>query len=143
MEPTPRDEMDTLLDALLPFAQQMIEKHGEFYPYAAALDTSGEIQMVAGYAGEEHPDSSDLIELLYEGLTQQSSAGEIRAAGVCADVRVTPPNSRDMTDAIRVSIEHASSDPIDVFMPYVRRKRRSPQYGELFAQAGTARLFSR
>jgi hypothetical protein len=56
---------------------------------------------------------------------------------------VTPPNSRDMTDAIRVSIEHASSDPINVFMPYVRRKRRSPQYGGLFAQAGTARLFSR
>jgi hypothetical protein len=135
--------MDALLAALLPFAQQMIERHGEFYPYAAALDTAGEIHMVAGYAGEEHPDSSELIELLYEGLVQQSTAGEIRAAGVCADVRVRPPNARDMTDAVRVAIEHLGSDPIEVFLPYVNRKLRSPEYGELFAQAGTALLFSR
>lgn len=143
MEPTPRDEMDALLDALLPFAQQMIGKHGEFYPFAAALDSSGEIQMVAGHTGEERPDSSELIELLYEGLSQQASSGEIRAAGVCADVRVTPPGSRDVTDAIRVAIEHTGSEPVEVFLPYVGRKFRGAQYGELFAQPGTARVFVR
>jgi hypothetical protein len=46
--------------------------------------------MVAADPGEDHPDSSELIELLYEGLMRQASAGEIRAAGVCADVRVSP-----------------------------------------------------
>jgi hypothetical protein len=143
MESTPRDEMDALLAALLPFAQQMIERQGEFHPYAAALDLSGEIRLVAGYSGEDHPDSSELIELLYEGLAQQSSAGEIRAAGVCSDVRVAPPESGDVTDAIRIAIEHVGSDPIEVFLPYVIRKLRKPQYGELFAQAGAARLFSR
>jgi hypothetical protein len=143
MEPTPRDEMDAMLDALLPFAQQMIAKHGEFYPFAAALDSSGELQMVAGNTGEEHPDSSELIDLLIEGLSQQASSGEIRAAGVCADVRVTPPGSGDVTDAIRVAIEHAGSEPVEVFLPYASRKFRGAEYGELFAQPGTPRVFLR
>jgi hypothetical protein len=143
MEPTPRDEMDSLLDALLPFAKQMLGEHGEFYPYAATLDSSGNLQMVATHTGEEHPDSSQLIELLYEGLVQQASTGEIRAAAVCADVRVTPPNSPEMTDAIRVAIEHASGEPVNVFLPYENRKFRGIQYGELFAQAGTTRVFLR
>lgn len=142
MGSTPRDEMDALLDTLLRFAQQMLDKHGEFYPYAAALDSSGELQMVAADPGEERPDSSELIELLYEGLTRQASAGEIRALGVTADVQVSAPDSLEMTDAIKVAIEHASSDPVEVFLPYVKRRFRGAQYGELFAQPGTARVFS-
>jgi hypothetical protein len=143
MGSTPRDEMDALLDALLRFGQQMLDKHGEFYPYAAALDSSGELQMVAAAdPGDEHPDSSELIELLYQGLMRQASAGEIRAAGVCADVRVSATDSPQMTDAIKVAIEHTSSDPVEVFLPYVKRKFRGTQYGELFAQPGTARVFS-
>lgn len=143
MGSTPRNEMDALVDVLLRFAQEMLDKHGEFYPYAAALDSSGELQMVAADPGEEQPDSSELIELLYEGLMRQASAGEIRGAGVCADVRVSPPDSPDMSDAIKVAIEHASSDPVEVFLPYVKRRFRGAQYGELFAQPGTARVFSR
>jgi hypothetical protein len=38
MEPTPRDEMDSLLDMLLPSAQQQLEKHGELFPFAASID---------------------------------------------------------------------------------------------------------
>lgn len=30
-------EYNGLLDALLPFGQQMLNKHGEFYPYAFAV----------------------------------------------------------------------------------------------------------
>jgi hypothetical protein len=35
MESTPRVEMDALVDALLRFAQQMLDEHGEFYPYCS------------------------------------------------------------------------------------------------------------
>jgi hypothetical protein len=143
MNPTPREEMDTLLDALLRFAQQMLDNHGEFYPFAAAVRSPGEIEMVASASEEEHPDSSVLIESLYEGLARQAAAGEIRAAGVCADVRVIPPDSTDNTDAISVAIEHASGDPVEVFLPYAKKKLRGVQYGELFAQAGVSRVFAR
>jgi hypothetical protein len=137
-----REEMDMLLDALLRFAQQMLEKHGEFHPFAAALDSAGELQLVAADSGEEQLDSSEVIELLYEGLTRQAVAGEIRAGGVCVDVRVTPPDSSEKTDAISVAIEHANSDPVEVFLPYATRRFGGARYGALFAQAGTQRLFA-
>jgi hypothetical protein len=49
----------------------------------------------------------------------------------------------EFCSAIKVAIGHASSDPVEVFLPYVKRKSHRAQYGELFAQAGTARVFSR
>jgi hypothetical protein len=143
MEPTARDEMDSLLDTLLPFAQQQLEKHGEFFPFAASIDSSGAPAMVAVHLGDEHPASTQLIDALYEALARSAASGEIRAAGICADVRVTPPGSGDQTDAIRTSIEHAEGDPVEVFMPYAKKRMRGFEFGDLFAQAGTARIFVR
>jgi hypothetical protein len=142
MEATPREEMDALLDNLLTFAQAMLQKHGEFYPFAASIDSAGELQSIGADVGEEHPASSELLEVLYEGLRRQGAVGELRAAGVCADVRVAPPGSSDPADAIRVAIEHADADPVNVFLPYARRKLRGIQYGELFATPGQRKVFT-
>ena len=48
-----------------------------------------------------------------------------------------------MTDAVKVAIEHEGGDPVEVFLPYAKRRLRGVEYGELFAQSGTARVFSR
>jgi hypothetical protein len=140
MEPTPRDEMDSLLDMLLPFAQQELEKHGEFFPFAASIDSSGALGLVAVDLGDEHPASTDVIDAIYEALARSAAGGEIRAAGICADVRITPPGSSDQTDAIRTSIEHAEGDPVEVFMPYAKKRMRGFEFGELFAQSGAPRI---
>jgi hypothetical protein len=143
MDPTPRDEMDSLLDMLLPFAQQQLEKHSEFFPFAGSIDSSGALATVAVDLGEERPASTDVIDSLYEALARSAASGEIRAAGICADVRITPPGSGDQTDAIRTSIEHAEGDPVEVYMPYAKRRMRGFQFGDLFAQPGTPRIFAR
>jgi hypothetical protein len=57
-------------------------------------------------------------------LARSAASGEIRAAAICADVRITPPESGDQTDAIRTSIEHADGDPVEVFMPYAKTRMR-------------------
>lgn len=143
MEPTPRDEMDSILDMLLPFAQQQLEKHGEFFPFAASIDSSGALAMVAVDLDDKHSASSDVVDSLYEALARSAANSEIRAAGICADVRITPPGSGAETDAIRTSIEHAESDPVEVLMPYAKRRMRGFEFGDLFAQAGTPRIFAR
>ena len=40
----PTDEIQEILNFLLPYAEQMLNEHGEFYPYAAALDAEGELE---------------------------------------------------------------------------------------------------
>src|SRR5580692_5301967 len=98
METTSRDEMDSLLEALLRFAQEMLEKRGEFYPVGAVIDSEGQLRLVADDVGQERPDSSAVIEGLYDGLRNQATAGEIRGSAVCADVLVTPPGQSRKTD---------------------------------------------
>jgi len=143
VEMNPRDEMDMLLDSQLGFAQEMLSKHGEFYPFAAHVNFEGELALVSGTTGEEKPLSDDVIDVLYAGLCRQAEAGEIRAAAVCADVLVEPPGGSGKTDAIRVDIEHSHSDPVRVFLPYEKNRRSGLILGELFAARGNARVFSR
>jgi hypothetical protein len=99
--------------------------------------------MVAVDLGDEHPASKDVIDSLYEDLARSAASGEIRAAAICADVRITPPESGDQPDAIRTSIEHADGDPVEMFMPYAKTRMRAFQFGDLFAQVGTPRIFAR
>ena len=131
--------MDALLDALIRFAQEMLAKRGAFFPFAAAVTDTGAVEMVGGYTGEERPPSQAVIDLLYQGLADRARGGEIRASGVCFDVRLT---GRDNTDAIQVSLENASAEPVNVFLPYKRQRLGGVKYGQLFATSGERRIFS-
>jgi hypothetical protein len=133
--------MDGLLNFMFGFAQQQLEKHGEYYPFAAAIDVSGDPQAVAVDLGDENPPSDQVIDALYDALQRSARAAEIRASGVCADVRVQPPGSSDRTDAIRAAIEHVDADAVEVFLPYWKKRFRRYEYGEIFAQAGTRNVF--
>jgi hypothetical protein len=131
--------MDTLLDQLIRFAQQTLETRGEFYPFAAALTADGSIEMVAEDVGQENPASHELIDALYAELVGRARKGEIRAAGICSDVRLSGTDGRD---AIQVAIEHAYGNPVNVFLPYEKQPGGAVEYEPLVAAAGSRRLFS-
>jgi hypothetical protein len=132
--------LDALLNHLFGFARQQVEGHGEFFPFAAAIGADGELRLVAPQMEEEHPLSTDVIDDLYRVLTAEASSGAIRAAGVCADVLVTPPGADTKTDALRAELEHADDDPVRVFLPYRKKRLRGYEWGELFAERGDRHL---
>lgn len=81
-----QDDLDELLDVWLPFAQQMLENHGEFFPHAVAIATSGETELIPGDSGRaEQPTSADVLHLLVERL--RASRDTLRTAAVVAPVR--------------------------------------------------------
>jgi len=126
-------DMDSMLDAALPFGQQMLAKHGEFYPYAVSMSAGGEIAMVAADIGTDKPASSDLLASLYEGLA--SRAQELRAAAIVSDVKLGSGE-----DAIRVEVEHREGASLAVVLPYVKRGR-NVMYGNLAALPGERRVW--
>lgn len=133
-----QNELDELLNQALPFAQQTLAKHGEFYPYAVSMGVDGEIRMVGAYEGSEHPKSTDLLQMLYEGL--RAHAADLRGVAVVSDVRVKNPDS----DAIRVEMEHREGVAIGVLLPYQVRKKligREVIYGEMLGSAAERRLW--
>jgi hypothetical protein len=132
-------DFDALLNPLLGFAQQMLAKHGAFYP---TITSGGRITLAAADSGgDDQPEPAVLIEVLVAGFREQAVAGAIRAAGPCLDVRVVPPNDPETSDAICVQLEHAGGECVDLYLPYRKDEIGRPQYGEIFTVPREARTF--
>ena len=136
----PREEIEKILNYLLPFAEQMLSSHGEFYPYAAMMDAAGEVQAVSA-ASEELPDVGELLLALDAELREQASRGAIRASGIAADVTLTDPDSGTTRDAVQLELDHAEIEAVDVYVPY-ETGTEGIEFGELVAAAGQAPIFS-
>ncbi len=135
-------ELDALLNTLLPVAQMLLKKQGEFYPFGAIMSSSGEIRHVgARMEGDDYPPSEPLIELLTETFKKYAAKGELRAAGICYDVLTVPPGEKQKRDAICCGLEHCLGETVDVFIPYVRAANGDVDCGEIFAVKRTAQIF--
>jgi hypothetical protein len=130
-------DVDQLLNEALPFAQQMLDRRGEFYPYAVKMTAGGETGMVAAEPGQgEHPESTDVLAMLYAGLASEREA--LRAAAAVSDVKIGSPPS----DAIRVEIEHREGAALAVFLPYAKKPLgRGVSYGDIRAASGERRIW--
>ena len=106
-----QSDLDRLLNTALQFADEMLRRHGEFYPYGAAITREGEEQVFAADTTEtEDPNPSEVLSSLVSGMSAESN--ELRAAALVSDV------TSEKTDAIMVHLEHADSMAITVLLPY-------------------------
>ena len=133
-----QEDLDELLNAVLGFAQQQLSAHGEFYPYAAAIDSEGEVVMIAARPdpNDEHPRSADVVAACLGTLTDRRQ--RIRAGAIVTDVRV-----QDGGDAIRVDLEHAEGHAHTVLQPYTKKRlSKKIEFGQLRAQARQRQIWS-
>jgi hypothetical protein len=136
-----RADLNSLLGTMLPFAQDMLAQHGEFYPFGATMSAAGEIKQTAASTGEEHPNSQELIELLVGAYRAQAKNKKVRAVGICLDVRTIAPGETEKTDAICARLRHSDSESLDVFLPYQKDEAGEITFGELFATQGDQDIF--
>jgi hypothetical protein len=133
-----QQQLDGLLGIGLGFAQQQLEKHGEFFPYAAVIESgSDEARMIAAQPSDvgETPASTDVITYLVAALREQRD--QISATAVVANVTI--PSG----DAIRVDLEHAEGQALTILLPYSKRTTdEAVEYGEIRAQAGHRQVWS-
>ena len=125
-----------LLNLSLPFAQEMLDKHGEFFPYGAAVAASGDSKLVAGNPGEgEQPTSSGVLAQLVNGLRSQRDS--LRATAVVSAVRT--PDS----DAVRVELEHREGLAMAVLLPYSKNSLQpGVEYGPLAAAPANPQVWA-
>ena len=139
--PPERDELETLLDPLLDFAQQMLRKNGEFFPFGGTISIDGQVNLTAADADDERPASQDVIDLLASGMRTQAAAGQIRAAAICYDSRFGLEDGAK-TDAIAVSLEHQAGDAVLVMQPYSKGRFTGWKFDQLVAVAPERRVFA-
>jgi len=135
-----KSECEQLMNSALPRAKQMLQEHGEFFPFGLALNARGKIVAVAPYDQREHPTSEDFIRQLKHVFGVQAKAGEFRATALIYDVRVEAATKGEKTDAIAVALDHRDNYSVVVFLPY-RLEGEKLTLGEMFAQQGPGEVF--
>ena len=137
----PTEEIQELLNFLLPQAERMLGQQGEFYPYAAAVESDGSIEPVAPAVDDGNPDVGNILVALHRDLREQAAEGAIRASGIAADVTLTDPDSGETTDAVQLELDHADADAVDIYVPYVSSSE-GVTFGELVAAEGREPVFA-
>ena len=116
--PEARDDFSALLDALMPFAEQMLKKHGEFFPFGAAVSIAGEVSAHATYDGNETPSSEEVIAGLVQAFQTEAGRGAIRASGICYDGRIVQDGKK--VDAVIINLEHVTGCASKACVPYAK-----------------------
>jgi hypothetical protein len=138
VDATPEDDLDALLNHLLQHALERLEEEGDFHPFAAAIDSGGELRMVGMEPETDEPSPQEIVDQLVASLAAAAGRGEIRASAICANV--TLPSEAGEAEAALVQLEHAEDDPVDIALPYELHGDHM-HTGELVAGAGTRRVF--
>jgi hypothetical protein len=135
----PREDADQLLSTMLPLAENLLRKHGEFYPFGATMNLGGKIEMEHAATEQSKPNSASLIASLEE--TFRGRLELLRAVAIACDTRVTPPGEFQSVDAVSVFIDHRDQFCALVFVPYTRASNQDVEFGAIFASRPEHRLF--
>ncbi|MBW8864572.1 MAG: hypothetical protein JF609_06545 [Verrucomicrobia bacterium] len=140
-QPTPeaRQDYDALLNALMPFAEQMLKQHGEFFPFGAAVNLTGEVTAHATYDGNELPPSEEVIASLTKAFLSEAREGKIRAAGICYDGRIIQGDKK--VDAVMMTMEHQSGNASKVCVPYTKGWFGKYNFGQMVAALEEPKIF--
>jgi hypothetical protein len=138
--PEAREDYNALLELLMPFAEQMLKKHGEFFPFGASVSTTGEVTANATYDGNEAPSPDEVIALLVRGFQAEARDRKVRATGICYDGRIVQEGKK--VDAVIISLEHASGNASKTCVPYTKSLFGKYRFGELIASLEEPRIFA-
>ncbi|MCX6930227.1 MAG: hypothetical protein NT154_44505 [Verrucomicrobia bacterium] len=138
---TQKAELEKLLQAALPFAEQMLAKHGEFFPYGATMNAEGKITSIAGYTGNEHPQTTAVIDLLKQACRRDGEIGKIIACALAYDIRTIPPGETEKTDAVAVDLDHRDGISAVMVYPYKIAVDKKVVFGTVFAMKGRGEIF--
>lgn len=134
-------DLEQLINALIPFAKQMLSKQGDYYPFGTSIAVDGTIAHISTFDGDEHPSYPQVIEKLTQIIRQKIENGEIKAAGICYDICTIPPGQTKKSDAIFIGLEHQSGDAVEVCLPYKKGLLGKISYGVIFAGVRDRQFF--
>lgn len=135
-----KDQSQDLLNHRVSFAEELLSKYGEFYPFGGAIDETGQIISVAAYDGTEMPPSDALIKMLESGLREGARSGKYIASALIYDARVVPPGGSEKSDAIIAELEHRDGFAMTVYFPY-RLENGQPEFSASFGTADKRDIF--
>ena len=118
----PKADCEVVMNFGLPLAEELLKRHGEFLPFAAAMRPNGEIVCLGAYDGREVPSLAgsfaEIIRSLKDTLIAGARRQEYMATALFYEVGFTLPSSSERRDAVAVSLNHREGYSVIVLLPY-------------------------
>jgi hypothetical protein len=136
------DELAMLIGVLVKAGQTLLKnQRGEFLPFAAFINSSGNAEMLGADLGVAQPKSTEVIEFLRRALRVLAEQQKIKASGICVNVAARLPGYGDKVDAICCSIERVSQQPIDLYVPFRKGFLGQLKYDKALVLPGKSLVF--
>ena len=118
----PKADCEVVMNFGLPLVDELLKRHGEFLPFAAAMRPNGEIVCLGAYDGREVPSLAgsfaEIIRSLKDTLIAGARRQEYMATALFYEVGFTLPSSSERRDAVAVSLNHRDGYSVIVLLPY-------------------------
>ncbi len=135
------EDFDPLLDTLIRFAKQCLEKQGAFLPFGVAMLADRTISHVAGHTGEERPGAPRVLQSLEGALRTMAAKDGLKAVGICVDIRFASSPDEPKADAIQVFLEHREGNVVNVLLPYRKITPGRVSYSKLMVVRAEPKIF--
>lgn len=131
---------ERLLNTLIPFAQQQLEKTGEFAPFGGTISEEKKEIHLAMVTSDKNADSQKMIDLMTEGFKSKIVSDKLVATGLCFNTVMK--TSEGSTDAICVATEEKNGKSFNIFLPYIKDSGGKISYEELVVSNSEAIIFN-
>jgi hypothetical protein len=111
-------DCDALFKVAMPMARPLVDRFGEFYPFAMTMDRAGVIAGVSASPSSDRPSVSEVWTSLRDSLRGLAASGNVKAVAICVNTKITMGET--VRDAITVFVEHEDGPALEVVVPYQR-----------------------
>jgi hypothetical protein len=140
MEQQVIEDIQALINIFFPFAEELIVKYGEFYPYAGAITTEKEFVSVGFHEDNKHLSPEKVIASLKNTIKPVSEKYIVVA--IFYDVKTKDPDTGKTEDAIAVFVEHKDSEKAyEFFYPYTLEGETEFVVGESYGNSIPKEIF--
>ena len=133
-----REEVETLLNELMPFVEGQLSTEGILAPFGAIVTIDDKKEIVR--ALPEDKNSEGPVEALVSAVKLRVADGDARLVAIILDVTATLPGDETQTDAVQFRFEHRENYAAEIFIPYTATED-GLVFGKLFGQTGDVIFF--
>jgi hypothetical protein len=128
-------ETQKIIDHSFEYAKELLEETGEFYPFGAYLDKSGQVHPLEFELDKKNmPTNGQVIEGLTTYCREEMEKGKITAYGITFDAGVQMQKGEDAIDTVAIDITLSSGETEPVYyFPYEVTETGKVVFGEAFA----------
>ena len=127
-------DIESIIDHSIEYAQDLIEGTLEFYPFAAYIDTIGNVHPLEFEADtKKMPKIEEVLESLGAYCETEMAAGKMHAFGLIFESELVLEEGKEAVKCITIDIKHKDETDIPTFyQSYTIEEENEVVYSDVF-----------